>query len=1562
MAQVNDLLVLGKANFIDILKFNQINVPTEAGGTAYGPGSNGQVLKSNGTTVYWGTDSNPTLSGLGGVGTITASGTAPLTLSATKSGTTVTINGSVDMSWNNVTGKPTTDISWSNRTLTVKAAGSTDTADIPTTLSGFSKITSSNFTSTTNFYINDGTAQYARLYKSAAGEACTTADTYGTVGVTYLILGNSTAKSKVVGEGAGNNYGILRLYNEFNRYAQIKAYTASDGSDTSNTTHTLPATTGTILNTGTTSVTPSLTSGTKVATIKLNGTNYNLYCETNTDAKVTQSEATVDTLRPIILGKTNSSSASGLTTSVTDGVHVTSKFYANPGKGILYAPTFSGNLTGNVTGNVSGTAGQLTSLTSTDMASATDTQRRIWFCYNDNVTGRPAYDDDFTYQVSTGTVTATIFKGALQGNASTASAFSSAATVKLTGDVTGSVSSTKGWTVATTRRGCSVGQNSSTSTNPWYKFASIKVSTAHQDEEIAFKVTCGFSNISRSGILRAHVRLNENRIIASTANAHLYWEYVDNGIDVNNFVLAYSTAADPTVELWVNIPAAWTFYHFDVLQENSRTNRGVKWTLYNTSSAGSQSAITSGYTQITSTALGLLNNAATATSATSATKATQDGNGSVISSTYLKLSGGTMTGPITMNAGTGLAMKYTSGGNDVWMYPNGAPTYGIRYFEGSPDKMAFSATANNDTVAGADLCINGNGDGTVTMRGNNILHAGNTSFTRTLTSGTKIGTIKINGTSTDIYCETNTNTDTKVTQSASTTSSYRHLLLHYSTGTSPDSTTGQVYYAAAIYAKPSNGTLYATTFSGNLTGNVTGNVSGTSGGLNSNVSSIELNSGGTLASYGGFIDFHYHDADKKPTNASGTVVSTTPDYTSRIIENAAGQIAINSVTIKGSTITGTLSGNASSATKFYATKSVAASTQYFIPFVSGSSSGNKDAYFHPRVYLWDTGSRMHLCVGEQGTSTSDATGAYSGGLTINSGSGKGKYVDIIPAAMTGHRTLTIPDASGTICLTSHNHDSTYLKLSGGTMTGNITLKNTGNTVNAHIVRSGISQSWYQGRNSAMIKTTSYSGYDAILSMKTTAGDWALGVYSDNKLYFTYILDSNYNANTNTTTAQIRFDPDGTVVASKFSGSLAGNATSADKANRSRFLETKKQDGSDWYGSDYPVYAQWESSTVCKLKVDSYSTKVDEANKLSTARTLTIGHTGKTFNGTANVSWTPFEMRLTRAQYNVGSNMNQVADHGCELGMANLSGTDTTVNPGGATSWHHYINMTWSDCADNNSSTTNEWCTQIANKAGTTDLWVRSRGGGTIADGTAWAAPWTRILTGSNWTNVIPVATNSTLGITKVWKASDCTAYTDDSYALTTAAAKKLHSLFYTTCSTAAGTAAKTAACTPFALVTGAIITVKFTVTNTAANPTLNVNSTGAKAIYYRGAAIAAGYLAAGRTYTFVYNGTQYELIGDINVNSDTKVTQTVRTTAGEFPILVRGTTAGTTTTTTTASFAANATINPSTGAISAPTLNAQRTNTGCLVLTNTEWTGYGASPPDQMGLSAVTGRVYFQLI
>ena len=105
-------------------------------------------------------------------------------------------------------------------------------------------------------------------------------------------------------------------------------------------------------------------------------------------------------------------------------------------------------------------------------------------------------------------------------------------------------------------------------------------------------------------------------------------------------------------------------------------------------------------------------------------------------------------------------------------------------------------------------------------------------------------------------------------------------------------------------------------------------------------------------------------------------------------------------------------------------------------------------------------------------------------------------------------------------------------------------------------------------------------------------------------------------------------------------------------------------------------------------------------------------------------------------------------------------------------------------------------------------------------------------------------------------------------------------IHFGSCSTAAGTAAKVVSCTGFVLASGSRITVKFTTTNTAANPTLNVNSTGAKAIKYRGSTISAGYLAAGRVYTFIYDGTNYELVGDINTDTNTTYNTGTATTAG----------------------------------------------------------------------------------
>ena len=82
---------------------------------------------------------------------------------------------------------------------------------------------------------------------------------------------------------------------------------------------------------------------------------------------------------------------------------------------------------------------------------------------------------------------------------------------------------------------------------------------------------------------------------------------------------------------------------------------------------------------------------------------------------------------------------------------------------------------------------------------------------------------------------------------------------------------------------------------------------------------------------------------------------------------------------------------------------------------------------------------------------------------------------------------------------------------------------------------------------------------------------------------------------------------------------------------------------------------------------------------------------------------------------------------------------------------------------------------------------------------------------------------------------------------------------YATCSTAATTPAKVAVFSGYILRKNGIIAVKFTYA-VPANSTLNINSKGAKNIFYRGAKITAGVIKAGDIATFVYDGAHYQLI------------------------------------------------------------------------------------------------------
>lgn len=87
-------------------------------------------------------------------------------------------------------------------------------------------------------------------------------------------------------------------------------------------------------------------------------------------------------------------------------------------------------------------------------------------------------------------------------------------------------------------------------------------------------------------------------------------------------------------------------------------------------------------------------------------------------------------------------------------------------------------------------------------------------------------------------------------------------------------------------------------------------------------------------------------------------------------------------------------------------------------------------------------------------------------------------------------------------------------------------------------------------------------------------------------------------------------------------------------------------------------------------------------------------------------------------------------------------------------------------------------------------------------------------------------------------------------------------MLYATSSTAGATAAKVATLKSgsITLTAGVTVAVKFTYANTAASPTLNVGSTGAKAIYTQGVRYA--YWSANQTVVFTYDGSYWRVASE----------------------------------------------------------------------------------------------------
>lgn len=370
-----------------------------------------------------------------------------------------------------------------------------------------------------------------------------------------------------------------------------------------------------------------------------------------------------------------------------------------------------------------------------------------------------------------------------------------------------------------------------------------------------------------------------------------------------------------------------------------------------------------------------------------------------------------------------------------------------------------------------------------------------------------------------------------------------------------------------------------------------------------------------VLSEGGRGGAHSKQWTKYNTNASGTNAYTEANmktlrtYTSTLVSatdaghvstaNSANTLA-TARTINGTSFNG--SGNITTANWGTArnlqigntAKSVngSANVTWTLSEIGAAAASHTHAYA-PTA----TGSSISIHADSDSSSTSEylllkaghnelKIASSAGGTTVTKGQDKLTFNGNI--VYHAGRKPTISE----IGAAASNHTHSYLPLSGGTMTGAISSSlNTGTYLDGN-----------KGR--ALVNSTNTAGgYTALVKSNSTNGYFTQATYQGNHL-LQYTAKSTVDAGNNSVTKTVTLLNEsgnssfpGTVTAPTFSGALSGNATTATKLQTARTIN-----GTSFDGSGNITTANW-----------------------GTARTITIGKTAKSVNGSANVSWTAAEI-------------------------------------------------------------------------------------------------------------------------------------------------------------------------------------------------------------------------------------------------------------------------------------------------------------------------------------------------
>ena len=128
-------------------------------------------------------------------------------------------------------------------------------------------------------------------------------------------------------------------------------------------------------------------------------------------------------------------------------------------------------------------------------------------------------------------------------------------------------------------------QPSSTPTEtPWFKVASATLTTTSAHIFLTLAVSSGMVG-TQVGIL--HVKVATGTTVGTNMSATAKW-LNPTGIELGDFVLTYTETADTSVkyELWCKLDRQWRTYIFSVINEGSRTTADIRWDLEEDKTAG----------------------------------------------------------------------------------------------------------------------------------------------------------------------------------------------------------------------------------------------------------------------------------------------------------------------------------------------------------------------------------------------------------------------------------------------------------------------------------------------------------------------------------------------------------------------------------------------------------------------------------------------------------------------------------------------------------------------------------------------------------------------------------------------------------------------------------------------------------------------------------------------------------------------------------------------------------------------------------------------------------------